>query len=105
MIHYRFHVPLHPVLHDKAVIDAIEQHQVTGDFLSGGWDAGEFSLVDSIKGSTERYDVALGNDLMRDQLIAGEGCFSLAERLLQAGIADIPPIRSSIFGLAVIASR
>ena len=89
LIHHRFHVPLHPVLHDKAVVDAVEEHQVTRDFLPGGWDAGEFSLVDSIEGSTECYGVALGNDLMRDQLIAREGCFRLADVFLQGGVAYV----------------
>ena len=36
LIHDRFHVPLHPVLHDKAVADAIEEHQVTQTFFPVG---------------------------------------------------------------------
>ena len=77
------------MLHDKAVADAVEEHQITRDSLPGGCDTGEFSLVDSIKGSTECYGVTLSDNLMRDQLIAWEGCFSLADVFFQAGVAYI----------------
>jgi hypothetical protein len=101
LIHDRFHIPLHPVLRDKAVANAVEEHQITRDFLSRRGDAGEFSFVDSVKGSTDGYDVSLSDDLMRDQFIAREGSFSLADVLLQAGVADI--LVDKVFGLALTA--
>ncbi len=84
-------------------MDAVEEHQVTRDFLPGGCDAGEFSLVNAMKGSTECYDVAFGDDLMCDQFIAREGCLSLEDVFLQAGSLTYWLIRSSVFGWAVIA--
>jgi hypothetical protein len=80
-------------------MDAVEEHQVTRDFLPGGCDAGEFSLVNAMKGSTECYDVAFGDDLMRDQLIAREGCFSLADVFPQGGVAYI--LVDKVFGFRV----
>jgi hypothetical protein len=77
LIHHRFHVPLHPVLRDKAVGDAVEEHQVTRDLLSGGLDAGEFSLVDSrrggLRGMRARCSVRLSVRRLRDK---APGCLS-----------------------------
>jgi hypothetical protein len=96
---------LHPLLHDKAVADAVEEHPVTRDVLSGGCDGAEFPLVNLMKASTDGYDVVLGDDVMRGQLIAWDGVSAWRKGLFRPGSLPYWLIRSSVFGLAVIASR
>ena len=90
LLHQRGRVHLHPVFHDLAVRDPVDDDARHGDLLARGWDVHEPAAIGGLEGETHHHLVCFRESCLLDQRVAREGSFIARDVLLQyrVGIGD-----------------